>query len=203
MISALQMPRQFQGLKLPLSNREHAKAKFADWLFVQAAGVLFEKKAGELLTMPTDFFGVNHDTRLAYLADLAHEWGFSYRKMHQNAFSSKIMIYKREIVRQRLAATPLCILWGVLNYPLSIEPESFLAEVQHRWEKNNRIPHEIGLALGYPIKDVLGYMGLLPLPYSGDCGWRIYGDPASSKKISAACLWAKEQAICLLAQKKI
>ena len=79
-----------------------------------------------------------------------------------------------------------------------IGPTEFLEEVGRRWRHKGQIPHEIGLALGYPIKDVLGYMGLVPLPCTGGCGWRIYGDPNPSLRRSCEFERARGQAIAFL-----
>ncbi|SNB45811.1 DUF3793 family protein [Geobacter sp. DSM 9736] len=41
-------------------------------------------------------------------------------------------------------------------------------------------PHEIGVLLGYPLKDVLAFMGRINLPFTCQGPWRIYGDPMRS-----------------------
>lgn len=46
--------------------------------------------------------------------------------------------------------------------------------------EGDAFPHEIGLFLGYPLKDVAGFMGWAAIPYSSDGPWRIYGDPSRS-----------------------
>ncbi|MDF2572523.1 MAG: hypothetical protein K0R55_4127, partial [Sporomusa sp.] len=44
-------------------------------------------------------------------------------------------------------------------------------------------PHEIGLLLGIPLKDVLGFMGQGTECLSCRGMWCIYGDPTSSIKV--------------------
>lgn len=46
--------------------------------------------------------------------------------------------------------------------------------------RSKEFPHEIGVFLGYPLKDVLGFMGECPLELVAIEGWRYYG----SKKLS-------------------
>jgi hypothetical protein len=195
---ALEIAPHFQSWKAKVADVPDEKAEFERWLFIQAASVLFEKKAGELVCMPADLFGFCRFERLTCVDELARIWGCSYMVLHQSANSDKVIIYDPEKVRQRLTETPPCILYGELGYPYDVKPVEFLAQVRRRWYERDKIPHEIGLALGYPIKDVLGYMGFLPLPYTGNCGWRIYGDPIPSRMMSEECRWAKEQAICFL-----
>jgi hypothetical protein len=45
-------------------------------------------------------------------------------------------------------------------------------------------PHEIGLFLGYPLKDVAGFMGWAAIPFSCNGPWRVYGDPARSLRLA-------------------
>lgn len=44
-------------------------------------------------------------------------------------------------------------------------------------------PHEIGIFLGYPLKDVLAFMGQIPLEFSCQGPWKIFGNPASSLEL--------------------
>jgi hypothetical protein len=198
MVSRCAIAPRFHSWKAEVADVPSVEAEFGRWLFVRAASVLFEKKAGELVCMPADLFGFCRFERLTCVDKLARVWGNAYMVLHQSANSDKIIIYDPEKVRRRLAATPPCILCGELGYARDIGPEGFLTQVRQRWYEGKTIPHEIGLALGYPIKDVLGYMGFLPLPYTGSCGWRIYGDPTPSRMMSEECEWAKRQAICFL-----
>ncbi|NJN67192.1 MAG: DUF3793 family protein [Chloroflexaceae bacterium] len=92
------------------------------------------------------------------------------------------------------------VLGGTLGYVCPITAHAFVFEVGQRWREGGNLPHEIGLALGYPVKDVLGYMGLLPLDFTGCCGWRVYGDPSPSFAMSRACQDAVRCALRLLHQ---
>lgn len=44
-------------------------------------------------------------------------------------------------------------------------------------------PHEIGFFLGYPIKDVLGFMGISNLPLVGNVYWKMFGELEPSMKV--------------------
>ena len=59
--------------------------------------------------------------------------------------------------------------------------EGTLAWLRRRFEKCD-FPHEIGLLLGYPLKDVVGFTrGQAAPSYYG--AWRVYGDVEESLKI--------------------
>jgi hypothetical protein len=173
---------------------------FERWVFVQAAGVLFEQKAGELLTLPAEQFNLPLVRRLACLHLLAKRWGVSSQVLQQGNGSSKVILYRPALVQTRLNEVSPAMLYGTLGYTNPITPDVFVSEVARRWHERETIPHEIGLALGYPAKDVLGYMGLLPLNCTGCCGWRVYGDPAPSFAMSQACQEATRWAVRFLNQ---
>ncbi|WP_223908456.1 DUF3793 family protein [Geobacter sp. AOG1] len=45
-------------------------------------------------------------------------------------------------------------------------------------------PHEIGMFLGYPLKDVAGFMGLARIPFTCQGPWKMYGDPRNSLRLA-------------------
>jgi hypothetical protein len=198
MNTTLEIAPHFRAWRTRVDRAPNATAAFERWLFIRVAGVLFEKKAGELLSPPADWLGLQRFEQLRCVAELSRLWGYSYMLLHQSPCSSKVIIYNHGHVRRRLTETPPCILHGELGYGQNIRPVEFLIEIRRRWRAQDQIPHEVGLVLGYPIKDVLGYMGFLPLPYTGNCGWCIYGDPDPSRTMSEECRWAREQALCFL-----
>ena len=57
--------------------------------------------------------------------------------------------------------------------------ESYLNHLKNRF-LNNYFPHEIGIFLGYPLKDVEVFMGFSDQKLTKINGWRVYGDPEIS-----------------------
>ncbi|MBQ6779677.1 MAG: DUF3793 family protein [Treponema sp.] len=55
-----------------------------------------------------------------------------------------------------------------------------LAELLHRLSVNENFPHEVGVFLGYPLEDVVGFEehGAENFKYSGI--WKVYGDKESA-----------------------
>ena len=46
-----------------------------------------------------------------------------------------------------------------------------------------KMPHEIGLFFGYPLKDVMGFMGHSNLKKTTTFTWQVYGDPRLSIQV--------------------
>jgi len=45
-------------------------------------------------------------------------------------------------------------------------------------------PHEIGVFLGYPLKDVAAFMGLVRIPFACQGPWKIFGDPRENLRLA-------------------
>lgn len=94
----------------------------------------------------------------------------------------QVLFYQRDILNAVLTERPILNFLLSLNYPSKYVLEDYL-----NWLKGKiisvKFPHEIGVFLGYPLKDVVGFMGLLPLPYQRTLGWKIYGDEKRSLDI--------------------
>jgi len=187
----------YETWKSRIARLPTAEADFERWLFVKIAGVLFGRKGGELLVLRCEQSTLSCQQRLRQIAGLANSWQFSCLMLNQNRHGAKVIVYDRARVRQMLSRIPTKV-FHRMGYQPGIGARAFLGEIKRRWEQTGRIPHEVGLALGYPLKDVVGFMGLYPLRYSGGCGWRIYGNPNRSLRRSRQFQQAREQALRFL-----
>lgn len=87
-----------------------------------------------------------------------------------------------------------------IGYPVS-DCETILNHLQKRMQQQD-FPHEIGFFIGYPVKDVLGYMGLSPLPLVGQGPWKMYGELESSKSLAQAHFNARQKIQACLKNEK-
>lgn len=191
------MGPKLEEWKMRLSHLPEPVAEFQKWLFFNISTVLFADKTGELLMLRDEDSELSIDQRIHHIAGLARSWGLSHSVLCRSQQCARVIIYDTSRVLKALSKVPRQV-FDRLGYPHNIETAEFLEEVNRRWQDKQQIPHEIGLALGYPIKDVFGYMGLLPLRCTGACGWRIYGDPTLSLRRSHEFAKAREQAAAFL-----
>lgn len=96
----------------------------------------------------------------------------------------QVIFYEKEMLDSVLSEQAIRDFLVQMSYPQQYTLESYL-EILKRRIKTLEFPHEAGVFLGYPLKDVLGFMGLLPLPYRRTQGWRIYGDEELSNQVYA------------------
>ena len=76
-------------------------------------------------------------------------------------------------------------------------PEEALAQLGGRI-RGEGFPHEIGFFLGYPPKDVLGFMGILKIPCTFSGPWKIYGEKQESIRIVQMYRTAKTRVVRFL-----
>lgn len=80
-----------------------------------------------------------------------------------------------------------------LGYSEAFTLEKYIQTLVLRLQNNESFPHEIGFFLGYPVKDVLGFMGLVDLPFIKTMGWRMYGNTKTSEQLYYQLKHAKDE----------
>lgn len=191
--------RPFHEWRAELSGCPAVEQRFDEWVFLNAATVLIGEKTGELLAMDLNEMELAVEDVEVGLMRLAGQWGFEYRLLLESNGFLKFIIFQEERLQSVLDEAPFCVMGAKLNYGYPLRAESFVDEVKERWLTRGAIPHEIGVALGYPLDDVFGYMGLLPLACKGVCGWQVYGCMQESQRRSCAFNNARCQALAFLA----
>jgi Protein of unknown function (DUF3793) len=119
-----------------------------------------------------------------YGSELLHASGLAASELVDRDESLLLFIYRLEALDALLARRNVSVLLRRAGYPEPFIPETVLAELQSRLLARGKFPHEIGVFLGYPLKDVMGFMGWAPLSFACQGPWKIYGDPAPSLKLA-------------------
>ena len=76
-------------------------------------------------------------------------------------------------------------------------PEEALSHLSTRISYES-FPHEIGFFLGYPVKDVLGFMGILNIPLTFNGPWKVYGEKQASLQVVKSHRSPKASVVCSL-----
>lgn len=106
-----------------------------------------------------------------------------------------LFYHRRNLTRQLFAGKHLRFLER-FGYTPDMSLTEMLEHLKERYHSS--CPHEIGLFLGIPLKDVLGYLKLIPLECSY-CGyWKVYGNPEKTKRLFHRYRTARQQVIHLI-----
>lgn len=91
-----------------------------------------------------------------------------------------LICYNHNHLERHLSHAGIRTLLYKVGYEADASCSSLLNELCRRIGENDTFPHEIGLFIGYPAKDVAAFMGLVKLPFAYQGPWKIYGNPAHS-----------------------
>jgi hypothetical protein len=118
-------------------------------------------------------------------ASLLRQGGLAVRELADRGDSLLLLIYRPQALAALLARPNVLGFLRKAGYTNPADPQTSLTELQSRISAAG-FPHEIGVFLGYPLKDVAGFMGWTQLPFTCQGPWKIYGDPRGSLDLAEA-----------------
>ena len=110
-----------------------------------------------------------------------------------------LFCYNPNQLESHLAHAGIRVLLKKAGYDTTLSSESLLTELCCRFESSGVFPHEIGLFIGYPAKDVAAFMGLAKLPFACQGPWKIYGNPAQSLGLADQYRGCRQRMAAILA----
>jgi hypothetical protein len=91
-----------------------------------------------------------------------------------------VFVFDREKLEKTIAVESAGAVLSGLGYPAGAPVLAALTHLKKQFERG-RFPHEVGLFLGYPAEDVLGFVKHNGQNYKL-CGyWKVYGDVEPAK----------------------
>ncbi len=94
-----------------------------------------------------------------------------------------LLAYREEVLGRRLRTRSIRTFLRRCGYPAFSTLEECLARLEQR-VTDCGIPHEIGVFLGYPLKDVAAFIGWRDLPVTCQRLWKIYGKSRRSLELA-------------------
>ncbi len=151
------------------------------FLLVKTAAVRRGVKPGELLRVRHCYEGVNAEgLRVClYRSDIYGILGLDYVELTVEEKSSLVLFYNPHVLAGTLAE-PRNARWLTrMGYPPAASLHDLLAHLVRRAGRCD-LPHEVGIFIGYPLKDVAGFISRLPATPVHHGAWRVYGSAAES-----------------------
>lgn len=155
-------------LKLVLAEKEFQE------LLVRLSPTILGVKPAELINVKfktlekyQKYFGFFSDLKYIEIRDFTH------------LGRKQLFFYHRESLEEVLNHGVNQKFLIDIGYPSTIEINHYL-DILIKKLQSNTFPHEIGVFLGYPLKDVLGYMGVSSQKLVKIKGWKYYGNESLS-----------------------
>ena len=161
------------------------------WLVETLGPVIFGTKPSELLS----FSKLNFESQ-SKIEKIEKHMGkcsrIKYKVFEFKKNSIKVLFYNPSTMDKNLRDFKNKKCLQNMGYPepyaLEVYIELLILKMQ-----GGEIPHEIGIFLGYPLKDIIGFIGHPSLKLTKVNGWRVYGDPRLSDKIHKEFSEARKQ----------
>jgi len=90
-----------------------------------------------------------------------------------------LFLFDRQALSRLLSGKAVNAILRKAGYAGETALDPLLLELGSRFASGT-VPHEIGIFLGYPLKDVAGFMGISRHEFSCQGPWKIYGNPCKS-----------------------
>lgn len=169
---------------------------FNQWLAVELAATLRGNKPSTILSFA--------NTRIKALLTLWRRFGpellentsIQYMTLRCAPDKEIVLFYRTDILEQCILESSHSDFLEKHGYPVHMGIKACLDTLKHRFR--NCCPHEVGVLLGIPLKDVLGFMGLTKLPLTCRGEWCIYGSPEKSLAAMKQYADDKSWVACLL-----
>ena len=186
---------------------------FTAYLAMEAAEVVEGAKPGNLVNLVNRQrpCGLNpYQLWKQFGPDLLADTGLRAFELADRNDSLLLYLYRPDLLESLLKRRGVAIILQRQGYLNQEDLAAILGQLQLHIA-SGPFPHEIGIFLGYPLKDVLAFMGTIQLPFACQGPWKIYGDPAPSLELACRyrdCRWRMARrlrttstpASCLLAR---
>ena len=122
------------------------------------------------------------DEKVKMVNEMLNPKGLYCEIMRLRQTSALIYIYRSHQLQIDLARKESQSLLLNIGYP-KMDISSCLATLKERLCYQEMFPHEIGLFLGYPVEDVIGFMTYKGKNSKHTGYWKVYGDVVESVKL--------------------
>ena len=110
-----------------------------------------------------------------------------------------LLCYNHDHLERHLSHAGIRALLHKAGYEADASCEALLGELCRRVGEHDSFPHEIGLFIGYPAKDVATFMGMVSLPFVCQGPWKIYGNPVQSLGLADQYRCCRQRMTAILA----
>lgn len=171
-------------MKDGLIDEAHRK-ELLRFLLVKTAAVRCGVKPGELLRVRHCYEDRNDQGLRICLnrRDIYFCLKLDYIELRVEEGSSLVLFYNPEKLARTLSERRNRYWLAKVGYGQDGTMDDYLRELRTRFEQASepkQFPHEVGIFIGYPLKDVIGFVKHLPATPLHNGTWRVYGNVLES-----------------------
>lgn len=157
---------------------ESASCSFLDWLATELAPTILGNKPATVLS----FVDCTYQATLAnwrqYGCKAIENTLIQFLTLRNRPNLETVLFYRADALKRCIMDEHHKCFLVELGYPVDESLDECLALLCERFR--HKCPHEVGVLLGIPLKDVLGFMDKTDLQLTCRREWCVYGNPDAS-----------------------
>ena len=156
-------------------------SSYIKWLIEVLGPVILGSKPAEILNLSSK--DMNKESKLNDIKSFFSNCSkLSYKIINIPDGGIRLVFINKDALSITLNNKKCLNFLKFIGYPSNYDLDEYLNILIDKLNSDN-FPHEIGIFLGYPLKDVVGFMGYGKYELVEVRNWRIYGDKEISYKV--------------------
>lgn len=161
-----------------MSENEHTS--FGKKLAFYAAPTLLGIKCASLVSLSADEFNI--DFHANYFNSKAIAKGLKTKILCSCKNRKLVLVYNEALLKKQLSQTEAKNILSEYGYPSWYTIDDYLERLSARIRSSGGFPHEIGVFLGYPTEDVIGFIQNKGENFKLCGAWKVYGSVEKAKR---------------------
>lgn len=172
-------------MRIKTTEKMSRKKYFVKYLTLKLASVLARVKPSYLLSFRNyDEFGRQNHFLLwkKYKKEIIKELGLSFRELKETYRGIQVLFYDQDMLFDVLMQPEHQSFLEKFGYSRCHKFDDFLELIKNRYN-SPFFPHEIGIFLGFPLKDVIGFIDKRNAPLTKRGRWLVFGETEESLEL--------------------
>lgn len=166
--------------KRPSCHCSYGKRDYLKWLLDLLGPIILGAKPSEIISFPRR--DTDRDEKIDFIESFfSFDKNIEVKKVEYGHKCTKLFVYNRKSLENTLSDKRIVKFLSKHGYPNHYDMDLYVSALMEKIQ-SMCIPDEIGVFLGYPLKDVIGFIGHPSLRLCKVQGWRVYGDPKLSDR---------------------
>ncbi len=152
-------------------NKLQGKDLLAAVIFFGAATTIMGKKPSTLLAFSRrrkNVFSLWH----CYKQEICKRFNLKYYELKNTAETVTVLFYKQKMLKRVLNKNNNLLFLNTLGYQDAVNLEAKLGLLKNKF--THTCPHEVGIFLGFPVEDVIGFITNKGKNYLLAGYWKVY-----------------------------
>lgn len=167
----------------------------ASYLALESAEVIAGAKPANLISIPNQAYPCGQNPYQLWKRcghEIVGATFLDVQEFTDRGSSVLILLYQPEALHRLLETASVRAILRRAGYTDDMSLHNIFDRLTRRIN-SDAFPHEIGIFLGYPLKDVAGFMGLARIPFTCQGPWKIYGKPEASLQLAETFRWCRNR----------